>query len=66
MHNTIALEFIHKVTYGKERFYPSSKDSIALSRLMKVKTLTRQQLEICKKNGWEVIVIVGYKPFQKI
>jgi len=28
--------------------------------------MTRVELEICKKAGWDVIVLVSSKPFQKI
>lgn len=49
------IEFMPRTLYGKEYFYPSSKDAKTLCQLIKRPTLTPKHLEICKDAGWKVL-----------
>jgi hypothetical protein len=51
------IEVIHKVVFGQNRFYPSSKDAYSLCSLMNTKSFTEEHLKKCKKAGWEVIIV---------
>jgi hypothetical protein len=41
-----------------ERFYPNNGFAITLCKLMQKKSMTRKELEICKKAGWEILVAI--------
>lgn len=50
------VEVILKRIYGRERFYPCSSDAKLLCTLLESNTLTKEQLKLCKDNGWSVVV----------
>lgn len=62
----ITLEVSLRYAYGNERFYPSNSFAMTLCKLMKVKSMTRQDLEICKKQGWEILIAISSKKFEGI
>lgn len=64
--NKFSLTVILHNAYGHERFYPSNSLSMMLCKLMKAKSMTRKDLEICKKAGWEVLVIIPAKKCEVI
>lgn len=33
---------------------------------MKSKSMTRKELEICKKSGWEILIAIEAKTFEKV
>lgn len=57
--NRCSLEVrLHKA-YGMERFYPNNSFANTLCKLMQKKSMTRKDLETCKKAGWEVLVALN-------
>lgn len=50
------LEVLVKKVYGNERFYPVSEDAKMICELMRVTTLTKDQLKYCRDGGWKVAV----------
>ncbi len=50
----LELKVKYKTIWGKDRFFPVSRDAIVLSQLIGKKTLTREQLIICKEAGWKI------------
>jgi len=51
------IEVMFRKVYGNRRFYPRSMDAKVLCELLGSRTLTEQQLRICKENGWEVAIV---------
>jgi len=43
--------------YGKELFYPTSKDALFLSKFTGRPTLLKRQLQLAKEYGWNVNVV---------
>jgi len=64
--NRYSVEVILHSAYGNERFYPCNSLSMTLCSLMKSKSMTRKDLEICKKAGWEVLVVMPAKKYENI
>lgn len=51
-----------RVIYGKERFYPANETSEVVCKILGTKSLTKEQLLICKEAGWTVnIQLQEYK-----
>ncbi len=50
------LEFLRKMEYGNERFYPLNDDAKFVAQLMEQKSLTKDNVKACVDHGWEVIV----------
>lgn len=62
----ITVEVVLRHAYGQERFYPSNLTATTLCRLMKAKSMTRKELEVCKKAGWEILIAVHPKKFEAV
>lgn len=45
-----------KDVYGKTRYYPINETAKIICKLMKKKTLTKDQLKLCDEGGWNVDV----------
>lgn len=54
--NRPKIEVMLRKVYGNERFYPVNEDAQVVTELMKVQTLTKEQLRFCKDKGWHVVV----------
>ena len=50
------LEVLLNNWWGRELFEPISDDAKILCQLLKRKTLTKDQLKMCKDAGWMVTV----------
>jgi hypothetical protein len=60
-HNTIDIRLQVDVrlvrSYGKEKFYPANDLAELLCKLLKHKSLTRDELLLCKEHGWLIKII---------
>jgi len=45
---------MQKMSYGKERFYPTNELAKFIIELIGRPSLTRRQLEVCKKIGFKI------------
>lgn len=52
----VNVEVLLKRVYGNERFYPVNNAAQILCAILKASTLTKEQLKICKENGWGVVI----------
>jgi hypothetical protein len=48
------IQVFRKNIYGKERFYPVTKDAIFLANLIGCPSLAMRHLKLCKQHGWDV------------
>lgn len=62
----ITIEVTLRYAYGNERYYPNNSMAMTLCKLMGVKSMTRKDLETCKKAGWELLIAVHPKKFDPI
>lgn len=62
----VCVEVLLKHAYGNERFYPRNAYAATLCKLMKAKSMTRKELEICKKAGWEILIAVMPAKYETI
>lgn len=53
----INIEVLLKKVYGKELFYPKNDIAKAICYLLDSKTITKNQLILCKEFGWKVSVV---------
>lgn len=56
--NRLSIEVRVHHAYGNERFYPTNGPAVTLCKLMRAKSMTRKDLEICKKAGWDILIAV--------
>jgi hypothetical protein len=64
IHSRLVVQVSLRRAYGNERFYPNNSLAITLCKLMKTKSMTRKELEICKKAGWEILVAIYPEKFE--
>lgn len=62
----VTVEVLLHHAYGNERFYPRNSVAMTLCKLMRTKSMTRKELEICKKEGWEILIAVLPKKFETV
>ena len=48
------IQVSKKIAYGQERFYPENDHAKAIIELIGRPSLTRRQLEVCKKLGFKI------------
>jgi len=51
------LQVIIKNVYGVERIYPVNDNAILLTKLLKKKTIDRDEIEVIKKLGYQIEVL---------
>lgn len=49
------LEVLLNNWWGRELFEPVNENAKTLCQLLKRKTLTKDQLKLCKDAGWDVV-----------
>lgn len=50
------LQVILANKYGRDIFYPDNNNAQLLCQLLGSKSLTKDQLKLCKQGGWQVII----------
>ena len=48
------LTLNYKSAYGNDRYYPACKDSEIICSLADIKSFTQNQINMMKREGWEL------------